>query len=209
MKMLMRERFVSSHDVMPLNKFELLLLHDDCTSNSCDKKELCYDSSFTYIPRFEHKLGIVSSNLVNCAEIRTFNSITSALDELKLLSSLNTLDFIEFYVLCNLNNLGEKFSFTADFPWLSKHTYHVIGKYTCKGDYIVHRVYICSNMKSPFVMKQHDQLEGYVKANHITSCSTCSSLYVYNNKVNFKKRSMVGRHQALYQHLLQETTTLS
>jgi hypothetical protein len=27
-------------------------------------------------------------------------------------------------------------------------------------------------------MKQYDQLEGYVKANHITSSSTCPSLYV-------------------------------
>ena len=43
---------------------------------------------------------------------------------------------------------------------------------------MVHRVYICSNMKSPFVIKQHDQLEGCVKANHITSSSTCPSLYV-------------------------------
>jgi hypothetical protein len=37
MKMLMRERFFSSNDVIPSNKFELHLLHD-CTSNSCDKK---------------------------------------------------------------------------------------------------------------------------------------------------------------------------
>jgi hypothetical protein len=33
-------------------------------------------------------------------------------------------------------------------------------------------------MKFPFVMKQYDQLEGYVKANHITFSSTCRSLYV-------------------------------
>jgi hypothetical protein len=33
-------------------------------------------------------------------------------------------------------------------------------------------------MKSPFVMKQFDQLEGCFKANHITSSSTCPSLYV-------------------------------
>jgi hypothetical protein len=43
---------------------------------------------------------------------------------------------------------------------------------------MVHRVYICSNMKYAFFMKQFDQLEGYVKANHITSSFTCSSLYV-------------------------------
>ena len=44
--------------------------------------------------------------------------------------------------------------------------------------YMVHRVYTCSNMKSPFVMKQYDQLEGYVKANHVTSSFTCPSLHV-------------------------------
>jgi hypothetical protein len=37
MKMLMRERFVSSNDVMPSNKLELPLLHNNCTNNSCDK----------------------------------------------------------------------------------------------------------------------------------------------------------------------------
>jgi hypothetical protein len=43
---------------------------------------------------------------------------------------------------------------------------------------MVHQVYICSNIDFPFVMKQYDQLEGCVKANHITSRSTCPSLYV-------------------------------
>jgi hypothetical protein len=65
---------------------------------------LCDDSSITYIPQLEHKLGIVASNPVNCAEIRTFNPITSVHDELKLLCSLNTLGYIEFDVLCNQNN---------------------------------------------------------------------------------------------------------
>jgi hypothetical protein len=105
------------------------------------------------MPQLEHKLDIISSNPVNCAEIRTSNPITSVHDELKLLSSLNTLGYIEFDVLCNLNNLEEKLSFSADLPRLFKHTYHVIGIYNWKEKYMVHRVYICSNMKSPFVMK--------------------------------------------------------
>jgi hypothetical protein len=209
MKMLMRQRFVSSNDVMPSNKLELPLLHDDCTSNSCDKKELCDDSSITYMPQLEHKFDIVSSNPVYCPEIRTFIPITSVRDELKLLYSLNTLGYNAFDVLCNMNNLAEKLSFTSDFPWLSKHTYHAIGKYTCKGDYLVHRVYICSNMKSPFGMKQDDQLEGCVKAIHITSSSTCPSFMFCNNTVKFKKGSKAGLCQDLQQHLLQPSTTLS
>jgi hypothetical protein len=142
------------------------------------KKELCDDSSITYMSQLEHKLDIVSSNPISCTEIRTFNPITSVHDELKSLSSLNTLCYIEFDVLCNLNNLGEKLSISVDLSWLSKHTYHVIGRYNWKRDYMVHRVYICSNMKYSFGMKQHIQLEGYVKANHIMSSSTCPSLYV-------------------------------
>jgi hypothetical protein len=85
---------------------------------------------------------------------------------------------IEFDVLCNLNNLEDKLSFIADFLWTSKHTYHFIARYNWKGEYMVHRVYICSDMNSPFAMKQYDRLEGCVKANHITSSSTCPSLYV-------------------------------
>jgi hypothetical protein len=209
MKMLMRERFVSSNDVMPSNKLELPLLCDDYASNSCDKKELCDYSSITYMPQLEHKLDIVSSNPVNCAEIRTFNPITSVHDELKLLSSFNTLGYIEFDVLCNLNNLAEKLSFTAGFRWLCKHTYHAIGKYTCKGDYMVHRVYICSNMKSPFGMKQDDQLEGYVKTNHIMSSSTCPSLYVLQQQGKIQEGEQGWTIQDLQQHLMQAPTTLS
>jgi hypothetical protein len=90
---------------------------------------LCDDSSITYMPQLEHKLDIVSSNPISCTEIRTFNPIIKVHDELKLLSSLNTLGYIEFDVLCNLNNLEEKLSFSVDLSWLSKHTYHVIGRY--------------------------------------------------------------------------------
>jgi hypothetical protein len=53
---------------------------------------------------------------------------------------------------------------------------------------MVHRVYICSNMNSPFVMKQYDQLEGCVKANHITSSSTCPSLYFFGTTRSTSRR---------------------
>jgi hypothetical protein len=76
------------------------------------------------------EIDIVVFETTPCAENNIFIPITSAHDELKLLSSLNTLGYIEFDVLCNLNNLEEKLSFSVDFPWLSKHTYHVIGKLT-------------------------------------------------------------------------------
>jgi hypothetical protein len=55
---------------------------------------------------------------------------------LKLLSSLNTLRYIEFNVLGNLSYLEEKLYTYVDLPWLSRHTYHVFGKYNNKGQYI-------------------------------------------------------------------------
>jgi hypothetical protein len=86
---------------------------------------LCDDASVVFVPQL-------------MKENRTFNPITSVHDELKLSSSLNTLAYIEFDILCNLNNLEEKLSFIADFPWTSKHTYHFIGRYNWKGEYMVH-----------------------------------------------------------------------
>jgi hypothetical protein len=62
---------------------------------------------------------------------------------------------------------------------------------------MVYRVYICSNMKPSFVMKQYDQLEGCVKVNHIMSSTTCLFCMFCNNRDNFKKGSKVGRCQDL------------
>jgi hypothetical protein len=84
MKDLMREQFVSSQDVMASNKSKLPLLHDDCTTNSCDNKELCDDSSITYMPQLKNKLDIVVSNHISCAEVRIFNPITSVHDEINV-----------------------------------------------------------------------------------------------------------------------------
>jgi hypothetical protein len=90
-----------------------------------------------------------------CYENRHFLPIATKKDELKLLSSLNTLGYIEFDTLCALSNLKEKF-LCAELPWLSTCIYHFISKYNCKGEYMVHRVYICSNLKSPFVVHQYN-----------------------------------------------------
>ena len=57
--------------------------------------------------------------------------ISAEKNELKLLSSLNTLGYIEFDTLCALSTLEEKFK-CAELPWLSRCTYHFIGKYNYK-----------------------------------------------------------------------------
>ena len=123
----------------------------------------------------EHDAFIIPMpQLVNghdtCVENKHLLPITAKKDELKLLSSLNTLGYIEFDTLCALSSLREKFLCT-ELPWLSRCTYHFIGKYNCKGEDMVHRVYICSNLKSPFVVQQYDRLEGCHRYNHVMSRS--------------------------------------
>ena len=97
-----------------------------------------------------------------CAEInKHVISIASASDELKLLSSLNSLGYIELEVFYNLNSLKDRLVRYADLSWFCRHTYHVIGKYDDKGQFMVHRAYICTNLNFSFVEQHHDQLRDY------------------------------------------------
>jgi hypothetical protein len=82
------------------------------------------------------------------------------------LTSLNTLGYIGFETMCALSSLGEKF-LCAELPWLSPCIYQFIDKYNCKGEYMVHRVYICLNLKSPFSVHQYDQSKGDIRYNHV------------------------------------------
>ena len=122
-----------------------------------------------------------------CAENKHFIPITSVHDELKLTASSNTLGYIEFDVLYNLNNLKEKLSFSADLSCLSRNNFHVVGRYNYNGDYTIHRVYIHLNMKSLFAGQQYDQPEGCTNANHIMSSFSCSSLFVLKQQDKFKE----------------------
>jgi hypothetical protein len=133
----------------------IYLSRGDLFDVSCVKDELC----------------ATTSALHASAENKRVMHVARQSDELHLLSSLHTLGYIEFDDLCNLNCLEERVFAYADLPWLSKYSYHVIGKYNNKGQYMVHRVYICTNLNSPFVLQDCDQLE----SNQHTNIFTCSS----------------------------------
>ena len=106
------------------------------------------------------------------AEFTNVIHVASDTDEMKLLSSLHTFGYIEFDILCSLSDLEEKFFVYADLPWLSRQTYHVIGKYNNKVQYLIHRVYICTNLNSPFVVQNFHQLEGCNNSNIVMPCSS-------------------------------------
>ena len=131
---------------------DLPLSHDECSTDLCDKEELCDSASIIHVPQLlnENDAFVLEAN--TCAENRHLLPIAIIKDELKLLSSLNILGYIEFDTLCALSNLKEKF-LCAELPWLSRCAYHFIGKYNYKGEYMVHQVYIYSNLKSPFVVQ--------------------------------------------------------
>ena len=72
--------------------------------------------------------------------------------------------------MCALSSLEEKFK-CVGLPWLSRCTYHFIGNYNCKGEYMVHRAYMFSNLKSPFIAHKYDQLMGCNSYNLVMSNS--------------------------------------
>ena len=146
----------------------------------CDKDDL--HDAITAVPirplLIDHAICVLKSN--TCIANTYVVHDASKNDELKLLSSLNTLGYIDFDVLCNLSSLEEKLFACADLPWFSRHTYHVIGKYNDKGQYMIHRVYVSSDMNSPFVVQDCDKLEGS-RTNNIITCP--SSNFVLNKQV--------------------------
>jgi hypothetical protein len=136
----------------PLAQDELLVV-------PCDKEDLCADA-FIHMPKLENKCDTFDLEPYKYAEDKPFHPITYAQDELKLLSSLNTLGYIEFDFMCNLICLKEKLKFDSSLSSFNHCSFHAIGKYNNKGEYLVHKVYICCNLKYPFGLQYHDQIWG-------------------------------------------------
>jgi len=67
--------------------------------------------------------------------------IASPNDEMKLLSSLDTLGYIEFDGLCNLKTLKKMLFTNLELPCLSRNTFHSIGQYKFEGDFLVQCVW--------------------------------------------------------------------
>ena len=76
---------------------DLSLSHDNLLDVPCNKDELVDDGSVLHV-----------LEPTTCAENKCVIHIATETDELKLLSSLHTLVYIEFDVLCNLDCLEER-----------------------------------------------------------------------------------------------------
>ena len=101
------------------SSLDLPLSQDDLLDVPCDEDHL-HDDIYV-IPmqslKNDHAMCVLKSN--TCAKNSLVVHNASDVDELKLLSCLNTLGYIEFYVLCNLSSLEEKLYAYADLPWFS------------------------------------------------------------------------------------------
>jgi len=143
--------------ILVKSSLDLSLSHNDLLDVLCDKDDLHDDIP---MPPMMNDNAICALKSNTYAENKYVIHNASDIDELQLLSSLNTLGYIEFDDLCNLNYLEKKLYAYAELPWWFRHTYHAIGKYDNNGKYLIHRVYICTNLNFSFVIQDCNQLNG-------------------------------------------------
>jgi hypothetical protein len=105
---------------------------------------------------------------------------------MRLVSSLNTLGYIEFNDLCNVNNLKDKLFMCNDLPLLSRNKFHAAGQYNYEGEYMIHRVYIFSNLISPFDTQYYDKVKDCTDANHALSSFSFSISFILRNRDKFQ-----------------------
>jgi hypothetical protein len=154
---------------------DLPLSQDDCLVVRFDKEELCDNSLIIPLAQLSNQHN--ASNLESKISAANTHIVTigSINEEMRLVSSLNPLDYIEFNDLCILNNLKEKLFMCNDLPLLSRNKFHAARHYNYEGEYMTHRVYICSNLISPFDTQYYDKVEGCTNANHALSSFSCST----------------------------------
>ena len=111
---------------------------DECFIDFCDKES----AMIILMPQLVKKTDSFFLVQNTCAENKKLFPIASEKDELKLLSSLNTLSYIEFDVLCNLSCLEDIVFANSELPWLYRCTYHFIAKYNFRGEYMVYIKFI-------------------------------------------------------------------
>ncbi len=85
---------------MPLSQVELLVVY-------CDKQELCDNASLISMPQLVNGHAI-STVISYCADFKHVIHIANKVEEHELLSSLNTLRYVQFDDFCELDNLKEK-----------------------------------------------------------------------------------------------------
>jgi hypothetical protein len=92
---------------------------------------------------------------------------THAIDELNLLSSLNTLGYTEFDIPCDISSLERIMFCQTELSLLTRNNFYAVGNFDGRGEFFVQKAFICSNMKSSFGPPQHNKMIGCTNANDI------------------------------------------
>nr|CAE03894.2 OSJNBb0026I12.2 [Oryza sativa Japonica Group] len=149
---------------IPLSQVDLLAV-------LCDKEELCDNASLISMPQLVNEHAISSVSL--CADFKHVVHIANEVQERELLSSLNTLGYVQFDDFCELDNLKKKLFAKSDLPCPTTAIFHIFGESDDRGIYLVHRVYICSDLEPPIHVDKTCKLERNVIANQIVSSLPC------------------------------------
>jgi hypothetical protein len=117
---------------------------------------------------------------------------------LNLLSFVDTFGYIEYDVRCDLNIVEKRMFCQTKLPLLTRNNFHAIDSYD-NGVFMVHRVYICSDLNPHSIMQQYDQVESDNNTNPLMSSFSTS---VFKKHVHFQE----GEHCCLPK--ISSTTTL-
>jgi hypothetical protein len=135
---------------------EFPLLQDACHIVPCDREELCDHASLIFTTQFVH---ICDNSFVEDtpAEVGRVHCIDMEKQELHIISTLNTLGYIDFNVPYNMNCLEERLSKESGLQCFSRCVFHAIAK-DDGGEILMHRVDMCSNLKYPFELQRIERI---------------------------------------------------
>jgi hypothetical protein len=188
-KILMRKTFVDSSPASNLNS-GIHSLEEEATTVSLIVHNILQEVKIKQEQeQVINELGTSIFYSPTCAEIKHLVHVTCAMNELNLLSSLDTFGCIEYDIPCDLNIVEKRMFCQTKLPLLTRNNFHAIDSYD-NGVFIVHRVYICSDLNPHSIMQQYDQVESDNNTNPIMSSFSTS---VFKKQVHFQE----GEHCCL------------
>jgi hypothetical protein len=167
--------------VEPVTEFSLL--RDDYKIVPCDKEKLCDHASLISTTQLVHGHDNYILDDTH-AEVRRVHCIDSGKKELKIISSINCLGYIEFDFVCHLNSLENELFQKSGLLDLDYCTFHALGLYNNNNRCIVQKLYICSDLTTSFMVPRIDKKVTCIEAN-----STISSFSHVDHtlQVNFQE----------------------
>jgi hypothetical protein len=149
----MRKSFVDSSPAANLN-FEIHSLEEEAIIASLIMHNILQEVEIKQEKeQVMNELDTSVFDSPTCAEIKHLSHVTCDTNKLNLLSSLDTFGYIEYDVPCDLNTVEKRLFCQTNSPLLTRNNVHAMGSYDYNGVFMVHRVYICSNLNQHSIMQ--------------------------------------------------------